>query len=47
MTFAELANMTAEEQRTFLWHIRHLIEKAVQSLSDTDALDCVTLFPSW
>lgn len=28
-------------------HLRTLIEKAVVSLSDSDALECVTLFPAW
>lgn len=28
-------------------HLRTLIEKAVVSLSDTDALECVTLFKPW
>ena len=27
--------------------LRSLIEKATVSLPDTDALDCVTLFPEW
>ena len=33
--------------REILLRLRALIEKAVQSLSDTDALDCVTLFEPW
>ena len=27
--------------------LRALIEKSVESLPDTEALDCVTLFPEW
>lgn len=33
--------------RAFYQHLRALIEKAVKSLSDMDALECVTLFPAW
>jgi chitodextrinase len=27
--------------------VRHILEKAVQSVSDSEALDAVTMFPKW
>ena len=33
--------------REILLRLRALIEKAVRSLDDSDALECVTLFPAW
>lgn len=35
--------LTLEKARQY----RKLIEKAVQSLDDTDALECVTLYEKW
>jgi len=47
MTIEELLNLPKDEQMEYIRHLRTLIEKAVVSLSDSDALDCVTLFKTW